>query len=590
MTAPIEQKTLVVAGPGAGKTHVLVARLANLTRDQGARPGSEILVLTFSRAAAREIRHRLQQLGGPAAYATASTFDSFATRLAAEVDPGGSWTQFGYDERIRFATDLVRADPTTRQLLAPIRHVMIDEIQDLVSERLDFVTVLLEATSCGFTLLGDPAQGIYTFGLEPEERAGAASAVFDWSRCRFGPALVEAFLTGNHRARTDAAAAALAWGPHLSRATQEEAVTIREELDNLILRLPTWGTLPGAVDALAQLPEGTAVLCRTNGQALVLSKLLQERGVLHAYQHPATDRIVPPWIAAVLAEVSGTRLGRSRLEAILARRGLASAPDASEAWSILKRLDGGSGPAVDCPRLLERLRVGRVPDDIAAPHTAPLVVSTIHRAKGLEFDCVVLVEPPTREDEEPTLVAEEARVLYVALTRPRKELYHVGPPNVESVYRHERTDRWIRRRYGWQLIEIEVRGEDSDGGYPLVAEALDGAPADQVMDYILSGVRVGDPVSLELIAAPDPGAWVRRYRILHGGRCVGVTSEGFGRDLFYILKLHPRWQVRRWPGAIDGLTVEALDSVATNGVPGQGLGLGVWTRVRASGFGSTVFS
>jgi len=53
----------LVAGPGTGKTRVLTRRVAYLIEEAGVEPG-EILVLTFSRAAARELRERLEVLLG----------------------------------------------------------------------------------------------------------------------------------------------------------------------------------------------------------------------------------------------------------------------------------------------------------------------------------------------------------------------------------------------------------------------------------------------------------------------------------------------------------------------------------------------
>ena len=52
---------LVIAGPGAGKTAVIAARCRYLIESAGIKP-SEILVLTFTRAAAFEMQERFRLL------------------------------------------------------------------------------------------------------------------------------------------------------------------------------------------------------------------------------------------------------------------------------------------------------------------------------------------------------------------------------------------------------------------------------------------------------------------------------------------------------------------------------------------------
>lgn len=76
-----EGPQLVVAGPGTGKTDFLVARAGHLVAAGIARP-EEILVLSFSRRSASDIRHRLSlELGGTRTPISCSTFHSFASRL-----------------------------------------------------------------------------------------------------------------------------------------------------------------------------------------------------------------------------------------------------------------------------------------------------------------------------------------------------------------------------------------------------------------------------------------------------------------------------------------------------------------------------
>lgn len=72
---------LVIAGAGTGKTKTLVEKVKNTITSGGADP-SEILILTFSRRAANEIRERVERETGISDSAiTAGTFHSFCYRL-----------------------------------------------------------------------------------------------------------------------------------------------------------------------------------------------------------------------------------------------------------------------------------------------------------------------------------------------------------------------------------------------------------------------------------------------------------------------------------------------------------------------------
>ena len=72
---------LVVAGPGTGKTRVVVERIARLIERRAAAP-HEILALTFARRAAHEMHIRLwQRLGARAGPVTVGTFHSFCLNL-----------------------------------------------------------------------------------------------------------------------------------------------------------------------------------------------------------------------------------------------------------------------------------------------------------------------------------------------------------------------------------------------------------------------------------------------------------------------------------------------------------------------------
>lgn len=77
----IDGPVLVVAGPGTGKTQLLSMRVANLLRQPGVNP-SNILCITFTDNAARNMRERLETIIGQAAYhVSIHTFHSFGTDI-----------------------------------------------------------------------------------------------------------------------------------------------------------------------------------------------------------------------------------------------------------------------------------------------------------------------------------------------------------------------------------------------------------------------------------------------------------------------------------------------------------------------------
>jgi superfamily I DNA/RNA helicase len=128
------------------------------------------------------------------------------------------------------------------------------------------------------------------------------------------------------------------------------------------------------------------------------------------------------------------------LEAALASlRRSRRAPPGSEA--ALERLFNLAALYDDLPSFLDILAVS-APGDVPEPHVEGVRVMTIHAAKGLEFEHVFVAaleegllpftlfekkpgmagEEGTRELEEER-IAEERRLLYVAMTRAKSGLY-----------------------------------------------------------------------------------------------------------------------------------------------------------------------
>jgi hypothetical protein len=600
---PWDARVLVTAGAGAGKTHTLVRRLDALCGHEDpeeALDAADILVLTFSRAAARELRERITRHGDRARRVRAQTFDAWAYGVLVQAYPDRDWTTTPFDERIRAATEAVEERALESGDSVPPSHVVIDEVQDLLGDRRELVEVLLDQyqDSCGFTVVGDAAQSVYGFQIEDQaERNDETGRFFEWLRSSYSDDLVELRLTKNFRAVTPEARIALSHGPRLQQVRDaDEAAMLYEELRDLLLDpVNSLGDLTDeyTLQGLRDLDDTCAVLTRDNRQALVVSRLLHENGIEHRLRRPLEERPVPWWVAELLRRTEATGLPEERFRSLLEQIPLSYEPNAGALWTVLRRATRSPGrAALDLDRLRRLVADGRFPDEAADPETARIVVSTVHRAKGLEFDRVIVLTPPTVAELHKQYGSEadlpaEARALYVAMTRARQDLYHVRSPELPIIKRAGNRRNGRRFVGGW-------RSYDRLG---IVAEAGDvcrdnppGHTTDAVATqaYLLQEVGLGQEVLLrKRHDLPAGETQSPPYALLHQGREIGEASERFRQELFRVQKVSRTWDPW-WPDEIHGLRIDILETVAGSVAAGSNAGLGdrgVWIVPRITGLG-----
>jgi len=584
---PVQAQTLVTAAAGTGKTHVLAGRLMELVRRDGLSPGDEVLVLSFSRAAVAELRSRVGRLGGEAKYVGSATFDSFATRLLAGADPADGWQELDYEGRVRAATDLLTHGPAPDELKL-LRHVLIDEFQDLTATRAELVKVLLRTIESGFTIFGDPAQAIYGHQVSRSgESAMSNAALNGWLRENFSQSLTECRLTQEHRALTAQTRSVSVIGARL-RESSVDNIAVAHDIRTALLELPTVSLKTARRMLLRQAPTQSALLCRTNGEALKVSQTLFDLDVPHRYQRRGEDKAAAAWLGAVVSGIDEHRAGQ---RTIMERLALIAEADSSQAellFGLLRRLDPARGHQVDLRRIADRVRCGDLPEELNQVVDSPIVVSTIHRAKGLEFDRVLLCQPRVMEVNDQS---EENRILYVGLSRARREIFHMERPDTSGLSVDPATGRWVRRGFGpnhWKVFDFEVLGRDTDSLNPAGALFLE-ADVVWTQEYLRTAVTPGDPVKVELLHESRDGVPVAYYAVRHEGTLVGLTSDEFARTLHRALG--SRGHVR-WPTSIDGLHVEFVDTVAGHASVGRAHGLGgngLWMRVRVFGLGALQF-
>jgi len=201
-----QTNVLVLAGPGSGKTRVLVHRIAYLVRARRENPRG-ILALAYNRHAAVEIRRRLADLiGKDARGVTVLTCHALAMRLVgASFSARANGSADGaFREVLRDAAALLRgegllpeeADEQRERLLAGFRWILVDEYQDIDADQYALISALAGRTQDDedrkLTLfaVGDDDQNIYAFN-------GASVEFIRRFEADYGPK--PAYLTANYR-------------------------------------------------------------------------------------------------------------------------------------------------------------------------------------------------------------------------------------------------------------------------------------------------------------------------------------------------------------------------------------------------------
>ena len=174
-----QTNVLVLAGPGSGKTRVLVHRIAYLIRARRENARG-VLALAYNRHAAVEIRNRLKELiGDDARGVTVLTCHALAMRLAGTTfrKMAEQPDEKAFENVIRQAVDLLRgkdlpqeeADEQRERLLHGFRWILVDEYQDINEDQYELISALAgrtiedEAGKLTLFAVGDDDQNIYAF-------------------------------------------------------------------------------------------------------------------------------------------------------------------------------------------------------------------------------------------------------------------------------------------------------------------------------------------------------------------------------------------------------------------------------------------
>lgn len=557
----------VLAGPGTGKTHILILRCAHLIYDEHEN-ANEILVLAYNRAVVMELRKRIgdifARLGmkGLANNLHVYTFASLAKKcIGKDFDIKKADWEKEFVEGIK-EIDLKKQFPE-------IKHILIDEFQDINQNRLNLIFKLNKIYSnAKFFTIGDKNQSIYGFdrvsSLENKDGSDNKDGSIDDYATLLGPDFYysqlkeklnpkEFNLSVNYRSYQKILEVASKYLPEnvnikaFQEDTKECAIVSdckddswKEDLEKCI------NELKNSTDI-----KTIAVLFRTNSEvysaySYILECLpedsfklrIQGAGIseswrtreiydlilyLRAEENATVDlEKIKKYISEKIDNCKAWDKYNLDLAYILVLYFLKEKEDIpstnSELADYIIDIADNSGHIY---KIYDKFKNERI---LKEENKIDVVLTTMHKVKGLEFDAV-FIAPSTenlpliehKENNEEAIMAdiqEEKRLLYVACTRAKKYLHVYEGEREKSILENEKKSLKSISSESKPIFSIK---EQKLGNYYLSFAASE--DYFEINNYIRENVKKGDEVVIN-----------KDGYIKHKDDIIGELSKNCKRD------------------------------------------------------------
>ncbi|MDD3962349.1 MAG: RecQ family ATP-dependent DNA helicase [Bacteroidales bacterium] len=410
-----ESKYIVVAaGPGSGKTRVLVHKLASLLLMEDVKH-EQLLMLTFSRSAATEFKKRLIKLIGNAAnYIEIKTFHSYCFDLLGKVGSLEKSDLILKKTVEKIQNKEVEVSRITKTVL------VIDEAQDMDEEEFNLIKVLMEQNEeMRVIAVGDDDQNIFEF-------RGANSKYLE--QFIDGYKAVKYELVENFRSKSNLVNFTNQWVQRISHRLKNTSI-IPNQTNNGIIKIIRYQSsniiTPFVQDIVnTGLTGTTCVLTKTNEEALQITGMLLKHGM--------QAKLIQTNEGFSLYNLLEIRYFLNQLDLVddvflisdevwaTAKRELIGKFSQSNKLevckNIIKDFEATNPKKKYKSDLQVFIRESRL-EDFLNESGETIFVSTIHKAKGKEFDHVFLML-----DNFNPATDEAKRSLYVAMTRAKQNL------------------------------------------------------------------------------------------------------------------------------------------------------------------------
>ena len=405
---------VVAAGPGSGKTRVLVHKLASLLLLEDVKH-EQLLMLTFSRAAATEFKQRLLELIGNAAhFVEIKTFHSYCFDLLGRIG------------NLDDAKDVVAkaAEMINQGEVEPNRIgktvLVIDEAQDMGTAEYALVKALMTNNEeMRVIAVGDDDQNIYGF-------RGSNSGYMYQLTQESGSRFVE--MTENYRSAHHPVKFANEFVRVIGKRMKSTPIFSMRKEDGWVgvtRHQSKYMYQPLVEELIHRRGEGNScILAQTNEETVILMALLRKYGINgKLIQSMGGIRFcnmveVRYFLRCIDKRVKTPLIPEEVWEN--AKRATFSTYATSRSLVYIKR----------CVELFEQTNKAKYTsdfkefvfesqvEDFCDVSGADVVISTIHKAKGREFDDVyMLISDDYKKD------ADLMRRFYVGMTRAKNRLF-----------------------------------------------------------------------------------------------------------------------------------------------------------------------
>ncbi|WP_091394904.1 RecQ family ATP-dependent DNA helicase [Arachidicoccus rhizosphaerae] len=408
------QYIVVAAGPGSGKTRILVHKMAALLLMEDIKH-EQLLMLTFSRAAATELKKRLIQLVGAAAYyIDVKTFHAYAFDLLGKIGSVDESREVIIKTVQKIKDKEVDISRVTKTVM------VIDEAQDMDQHEFALVEALMQQNE-GMRVIavGDDDQNIYGF-------RGASAEYMERLITEFGAKSYD--LIENYRSKANLVDFTNQFAKTIfHRLKNNPIVAVDQDKGRLkVVHYANKNLIVPLADAVksADLIGTTCVLTKTNDQALqVMGQLLMAGLPARFIQSNRAFKLPALAELRYFVELLGTTSDQKVIdhdtwkEAIrILKSSFQRSANLDLCLNLIRdfeQISPKSRYKSDLNLFIEESRL----EDFYREKGELIYVSTIHKAKGKEFDQVfmLLEDAQLRTDE-------DRRALYVGMTRAKNYL------------------------------------------------------------------------------------------------------------------------------------------------------------------------